>query len=298
MVAVFGAVMNTGPVTHMRGATDADDCYKSMGDGSSCETRVPDASDRIKPDPIFGNPRSWDMFGLERIHLVWCNEHIHKPQCDAQRIAVSTAVAQAGASLLCLKKGAQFSTWAAAACRAPFVLLTNWREAKPCMAAAQQHPWSYPVFTVVICEQHVQYMRARAWLENDSRLAQHVQVVNDSACPRLLVLEMLSRLSRHGLPQLQQHATRLPPSSPMYAPYHVPSAAIPTEPQAQRCQSEAASGHVVLPCDTKTLLTEPGALSLPLVSSPADLLRCMYASASAAEVEQMLREAMLDTYRE
>jgi len=292
MVAVFGAVMNTGPVTHMRGATDADDCYKSMGDGSSCETRVPDASDRIKPDPIFGNSRAWDVFGLERAHLVWCNEHIHKPQCDAQRIAVSTAMAQAGASLLCLKKGAQFSTWAAAACRAPFVLLTNWREAKPCMAAAQQHPWSYPVFTVVICEQHVQYMRAQAWLENDSRLAQHVQVVDDSACPRLLVLEMLSRLSGHGLPQLQ-HATRLP-STPTYVPY-IPSVS-PTEPQVQRCQPEE-SGHV-LPCDRKTLVTEPGALSLPLVSSPADLLRCMYASASAAEVEQMLREAMLDTYRE
>mmetsp|Transcript_131831 Transcript_131831/g.263085 ORF Transcript_131831/g.263085 Transcript_131831/m.263085 type:complete len:286 (+) Transcript_131831:57-914(+) len=282
----------TGPVAQMRGATDADECYKSTGDCGSCETRVPDASDRIKPDPTFGNPQAWDMSGLDRTHLVWCNEHIHKPQFDAQRIAVSTAMAQAGASLLCLKKGAQFSTWAAAACRAPFVLLTNWREAKPCMAAAQQYPWSYPVFTVVICEQHVQYMRARAWLENDPRLAQHVQVVDDSACPRLLVLEMLSRLSRNGLPQVQ-HATQQP-SSPTFASYFPLS--IPSEPQVQRCQPEGMC-HV-LPYNRTTLVTEPRPLKLPLVSSPADLLRCMFASASADEVEQMLRNTMLDTYRE
>jgi len=290
MVARVGFVRPTGP---------DDCCFKSTGDGSSCETRVPDASDRIKPDPIFGNPQAWDTLSMDPIHLVWCNEHIHKPQCDAQRIAVSTAVAQAGARLLCLKKGAQFNTWAAAASRPPFVLLTNWREAKPCMAAAQQHPWSDPVFTVVICEQHVQYMRARAWLENDQRLAQHVQVVDDSACPRLLVLEMLSWLSKNRLPQMQ-HVTSQPssptfaPSSPTFASY-IPRS-IATELRVQRPQPEGTC-HV-LPCDRKTLVNEPGALNLPLVSSPGDLLSCMFASASAAEVEQMLREAMLDTYRE
>jgi len=290
MVAMVGFVRPTGP---------DDCCFKSTGDGSSCETRVPDASDRIKPDPIFGNPQAWDMLGMDPTHLVWCNEHIHKPQCDAQRIAVSTAVAQAGARLLCLKKGAQFNTWAAFASRPPFVLLTNWREAKPCIAAAQQHPWSYPVFTVVICEQHVQYMRARAWLENDQRLAQRVQVVDDSACPRLLALEMLSRLSGNGLPQ-KQHVTRQPssptfaPSSPTIASY-IPCS-IPAELQIQSPQPEGTC-HV-LPCDKKKWVNEPGSLNLPLVSSPADLLSCMFASASTAEVEQMLREAMLDTYRE
>jgi len=289
MVAMIGVVRPTGQ----------DDCHKLMGDGGSCETRVPDASDRIKPDPIFGNPQACDMLGMDPTHLVWCNEHIHKPQCDAQRIAVSTAVAQAGAKLLCLKKGAQFNTWAAAACRPPFVLLTNWREAKPCIAAAQQHPWSYPVFTVVICEQHVQYVRACTWLENDQRLAQHVQVVDDRACPRRLVLEMLSRLSRNGMPQLQ-HVTRQPnsppfaPGSPTFASY-IPRS-IQTELHVQRPQPEGTC-HV-LPCDKKTLVNEPGVSKLPLVSSPADLLSCMFASASAAEVEQMLREAMLDTYRE
>jgi hypothetical protein len=144
----------------------------------------------------------------------------------------------------------------------------------------------------VICEQHVQYMRARAWLENDQRLAQHVQVVDESACPRLLVLEMLSRLSRNGLPQLQ--CVTRQPSSPTFASYMPHS--IPIEPQVQTRQPEATC-HV-LRCDGKTLVKEHGALSLPLVSSPADLLSCMYASASVAEVEQMLREAMLDTYRE
>jgi len=289
MVAMVGFVRPTGP----------DDCHKSMGDGSSCETRVPDASDRIRPDSIFGNPRTWDMLGMDPTHLVWCNEHIHKPECEAQRIAVSSAVAQAGARLIFMKKGAQFNTWAAAAPRPPFVLLTNWREAKPCIAAAQQHPWSYPVFTVVICKQHVQYIRARAWLENDQRLAQHVQVVDDSACPRLLVLEMLSRLSGNGLPQMQ-HVTRQPSShtfassSPTIASY-IPCS-IPAELQIQSSKPEGTC-HV-LPCDKKKWVNEPGSLNLPLVSSPADLLSCMFASASAAEVEQMLREAMLDTYRE
>jgi len=289
MVAMVGFVRPTGP----------DDCHKSTGDGSSCETRVPDASDRIKPDSIFGNLLPWDMLGMDPTHLVWCNEHIHKPECEAQRIAVSSAVAQAGARLLCLKKGAQFNTWAAVAPRPPFVLLTNWREAKPCIAAAQQHPWSYPVFTVVICKQHVQYIRARAWLENDQRLAQHVQVVDDSACPRLLVLEMLSRLSRNGLPQMQ-HVTRQP-SSPTFAPSSPTFASciprsIPAELQIEIAQP-GVTCHA-MPCDSKKWVNEPGTLNLPLVSSPADLLSCMFASASTAEVEQMLREAMLDTYRE
>lgn len=273
-----------------------DDCQKSMvtDHGVHNARMVADAKEGgIRPEQIFGNPHTWDATGMDRAHIVWCCEHIHKPQCDTQRTAVCAATAQAGAKLLCLKKAAQFSTWASAACRAPFVLLTNWREAKPCITAAQQYPWSRPVYTVVICEQPVQYMRARAWLESDPLLGQHVQVVDESSCPRQLVLDMLSRLSRHILPQLQLSTS--PPGSP--TTWGAAPRLLPTDMVTQKPQPILGSNDV-LHCNRETLAIKSNGVACPLVSSPADLLRFIYASASTSEVERMLRETMLDTYRE
>jgi len=298
MVAVFGIAMPTGPVSHVRGSMDMEDCQKSpVSDDNVSDVRlIADAKEGgIRPEQIFGNPHTWDATGMDRAHIVWCCEHIHKPQCDVQRAAVCAAAAQAGARLLCLKKAAQFSTWASAACRAPFVLLTNWREAKPCIAAAQQYPWSRPVNTVVICEQPVQYMRARAWLESDPLLGQHVQVVDESSCPRQLVLDMLSRLSRHILPQLQVPTGQ--PGNPAWGASPLIPRLMPTDLVMQKPQPILGSNDV-LHCNRDALAIKPNGVACPLVSSPADLLRFIYASASAAEVERMLRETMLDTYRE
>lgn len=298
MVAVVGIVMPTGPISHMRGSMDMDECQKSpVTDNNVSNARMmADVKEGgLRPEQIFGNPHTWDATGMDRAHIVWCCEHIHKPQCDKQRTAVCAAAAQAGARLLCLKKAAQFSTWASGGCRSPFVLLTNWREAKPCIAAAQQYPWSRPVYTVVICEQPVQYMRARAWLESDPLLGQHVQVVDESSCPQQLVLEMLSRLSRHILPQLQLSTGQS--GNPAWGAAPLIPRLMPTDLGLHKPPPTLGSNDV-LHFNRETLATEPSSVVCPLVTSPADLLRYMFASASAAEVERMLRETMLDTYRE
>mmetsp|Transcript_90395 Transcript_90395/g.256013 ORF Transcript_90395/g.256013 Transcript_90395/m.256013 type:complete len:350 (+) Transcript_90395:82-1131(+) len=99
--------------------------------------------------------------------IVWCHERSHKNEVAHRRKVLGDAARAAGASLVCLKKASKFDMWLAKAQRPPFVLLTDWREVKPCLqAASQEHLCNQPVFTVVLCEESQKHFdRAANWAE-------------------------------------------------------------------------------------------------------------------------------------
>lgn len=96
--------------------------------------------------------------------LIWCQERCHKSDQESWRRALSQAASERGAVLHCLKKGSKFAAWLAHA-RArygPFALLTDWREAKPCMQALKDLNRQAAV-TVLLCPHPGPGERASAW---------------------------------------------------------------------------------------------------------------------------------------
>lgn len=95
--------------------------------------------------------------------IVWCQACCHKRDHAAELRALTDAATEAGASLVSLKKACNFAVWASHVQRPPFVLLTDWREVKPCLrAAAKQPPQNRPLFTLVVAELE-QFERVSTW---------------------------------------------------------------------------------------------------------------------------------------
>lgn len=117
-----------------------------------------------------------------RWRLVWCHERVHKQECAAQRRAMGEAAKSAKASMLAPKKAAKFVTWLTQAKRPPYVLLTDWREVKPCLEAVAvlpRRPW--PALTVVIAEQPRLYERACHWAANQPPDVGPIHVFRDTS---------------------------------------------------------------------------------------------------------------------
>jgi len=126
--------------------------------------------------------------------LVWCYERCHKAENQEQRQVIKKHARNAGASLVCLKKARQFGAWIDRTKRPPFVLVTDWREAQPCLRAASQHTGTnIPTHMVVLCEGRRQYMRALDWAKVLRPDIGHVHICEKSAIPDWLLDGVIQR---------------------------------------------------------------------------------------------------------
>merc|ERR1719401_269603 len=104
-----------------------------------------------------GGPKGW-------WRLIWCQERCHKSEREAQRQLIHAQVAARGGALISFKKARQLGRWVERAPRPPFVLVTDWREAQPCLQAIATHAHqNSPCLTVVLCASGRQFNRAIAW---------------------------------------------------------------------------------------------------------------------------------------
>jgi len=137
--------------------------------------------------------------------LVWCHLRCHKQGHVEvhRRQAFEEATAAVGAALMCLRKAKQFEDWSSRPGTMPYVLLTDWREVKQCMATLQgRSPQTRPVFTVVIAESSKQYMRATEWAQQLPKdTTDPVYVCQDEADAHTLV----SGISAHLNHLLKKH---------------------------------------------------------------------------------------------
>merc|ERR1719282_637821 len=103
-----------------------------------------------------------------------------------------------------MKKASKFAAWLSEAQRPPFVLLTDWREVKPCTeAAALQSPQNRPAFTVVLAEGPRQFERASAWAQGFSLNTDPVHVCRDIGLPKAFFSVLVRRLLTQGSPSLR-----------------------------------------------------------------------------------------------
>jgi len=93
--------------------------------------------------------------------IVWCHERGHKQENQPRRQAFNRVSRELDATLTCLRKASQFSDWIQRPSRTVYVLVTDWREAQPCLQALVQNKAdTRPVFSVVICDTQKQFNRA------------------------------------------------------------------------------------------------------------------------------------------
>jgi len=100
--------------------------------------------------------------------LVWCHERCNKQGLveSHRRESFSDASAIFGAELLLLRKAKNFEDWSCNPGTMPYVLVTDWREVKHCVASLQwRKPQARPVFTVVMVDSTRQYNRATKWAQ-------------------------------------------------------------------------------------------------------------------------------------
>lgn len=95
--------------------------------------------------------------------LVWCHERCHKVELEPLRTSFTDIVEKANGSLMCLKKATGFGRWLSRTPDVPFVLLADWREAKPCWDILAQDTPKHLQFTLVYTEQERQFKQASQW---------------------------------------------------------------------------------------------------------------------------------------
>jgi len=97
-----------------------------------------------------------------------------KPATKTQRSSMARAVRDAGGSLFCLRKAQHFEKWLAATKQSDYVLLTNWREVKPCIAALMKCDVTQQPFSIILqCDSPKELEKACAWVQKYSTLRVH-----------------------------------------------------------------------------------------------------------------------------
>ncbi|CAE8606462.1 unnamed protein product, partial [Polarella glacialis] len=73
---------------------------------------------------------------IKPLMLIWCHERCHKSENEARRDAFQASATLVGAQALLCKKTKQFAQWLESPTgEQRYVLITDWREAQPCMQA-------------------------------------------------------------------------------------------------------------------------------------------------------------------
>lgn len=69
--------------------------------------------------------------------MIWCHERCYKPERSELRAHLTDVAMSLNAGILCMKKAVKYETWMKRSNSRTHVLITDWREAKPCLQAMQ-----------------------------------------------------------------------------------------------------------------------------------------------------------------
>mmetsp|Transcript_90641 Transcript_90641/g.255548 ORF Transcript_90641/g.255548 Transcript_90641/m.255548 type:complete len:295 (-) Transcript_90641:55-939(-) len=117
-----------------------------------------------------GGTKRWSHDTFEWC-LIWCHERCHKLDRASVREELWRMASAAGGRLCCMKKGQKYADWAKSSGLAqgtPHVLLTDWREAKPCLEkmACMAGAFAMPSAILLLNEDPKHEPRIRDWAES------------------------------------------------------------------------------------------------------------------------------------
>lgn len=142
--------------------------------------------------------------------LVWCCKYCHKDEAHALRMKIGNIVEKVGGKLICLKKAARLQQRRAYPGRVS-VLLTDWREAKPCMEHLLSSQVEFPQLTVVYTASEKQFKVATHWASilPLQGVHQQVRIVSATEDVRELIHIVVGLYQSSGLAGVPKVATQL-----------------------------------------------------------------------------------------
>mmetsp|Transcript_28674 Transcript_28674/g.66113 ORF Transcript_28674/g.66113 Transcript_28674/m.66113 type:complete len:262 (-) Transcript_28674:97-882(-) len=190
--------------------------------------------------------------------LVWCYEHNQASENQAERLQIETVAASAAAGVVMFRKASQFAKWLETPSPLPYVLVTDWREAQPCVRAlcdkTGQGSENLPLQIVVFCKGQRQIMRATNWAKI-LRPDLVVHICDRSNIPDFilngLIRQCFSPVEERPLLQLQ------PPKLEHVGAYDGGSMAPPMMPFSanKHCVDPSMGGHAVAQAQRQLQLT-------------------------------------------
>mmetsp|Transcript_108272 Transcript_108272/g.334366 ORF Transcript_108272/g.334366 Transcript_108272/m.334366 type:complete len:245 (-) Transcript_108272:22-756(-) len=148
---------------------------------------------RAKPSP----PSKDEAAGLW-CRFVWCYERCYKQESKPRYHALVQAAAEVGGTLVRFKKAHKFDVgflWRNPL--PPYLLLSDWREAKQCLQALAQRPAQlWPVCMVVMADGNPEFDRAIAWAEALPAGSPNVMVAHFAEARAIAVECMASACAR------------------------------------------------------------------------------------------------------
>lgn len=196
------------------------------------------------------------------------------------------------APLVCLKKATKFANWCHRSEGQPYVLLTDWREVKPCLAHLAAMPASRcPVLTIVYCDDAEAkiFTRAAAWARCLGPEAGTVRVVQD--------LESV----QHLLQSLRGNESSSAASSPCSS--RQPSKAVSlvqSMPEMTTMQVEPylVATRVACPSYHNLAFCPDGSATTVTTSAWLQQVTAPYGALSAVELENLLKSAAPAVYED
>ncbi|CAE8634228.1 unnamed protein product, partial [Polarella glacialis] len=116
---------------------------------------------------------------MQSFQVVWCFERSNKPDMKDTKNLLMSMANKCNANVACIKKAEKFLSYLGK-CTHDYVLVTDWREVKPCIEMLETMPDdSLPKFVAVICQQKKQYENASYWATNLNNPRVQINVLLD-----------------------------------------------------------------------------------------------------------------------
>jgi len=128
--------------------------------------------------------------------VVWCEEGSLSQENQTLRDWLVCQAHEHGAEFLCLRKAHHFEKWSSITTK-PYVLFTDWREVKHCIATATGRGLEgRPMFTSVFCLDETQRLRAKRWSVSLAERHDPIYIHGDLPSSESTVLSLLSQAAK------------------------------------------------------------------------------------------------------
>lgn len=232
--------------------------------------------------------------------VVWCHEHCHKGHNAARKKMLSSLCCDYGVALVCHKKAAKVEAWLNETVKPNYILLTDWREAKPCMKIDILREKALFTDMIVYCETEQTFRKASEWARSLTLEVGNVHVVRTTSDLDALLAKVLSKQSQ------QQKPAPMTPSTVS----DVGSDHQETDTEAE-CSNESPPqvllttsmvrfwpmcSPIVVSAPVLNPICSPIVASAPVVNPVSQVLGPLLSCYSAQQLTQVLQQAMPECY--
>mmetsp|Transcript_47895 Transcript_47895/g.111896 ORF Transcript_47895/g.111896 Transcript_47895/m.111896 type:complete len:296 (+) Transcript_47895:166-1053(+) len=146
--------------------------------------------------------------------LVWCHERCYKPERLELRVHLTDTAMKLSAGILRMKKAVKYEAWSKRTDNKLHVLITDWREAKPCVHAVEesQQKDSWPEVIIILCDLPKSHENAMQWASRQTATKTPIRVVFED--PEQQYFQVITQILQECYEKMLKGRPMLVPLSP------------------------------------------------------------------------------------